>query len=298
MDDREVRERVAGLEALLAEVETLPDPRARDTAAAVVQTLLEVYGEGLVRLLAVATAGEGRERVLAACAGDELLTHLLLLHGLHPESLEARVGRALDEVRPYLASHGGGVELVALEDGVARLRLRGSCHGCPSSTATLELAIEEAIRRRAPDLERIEAEGVAEPPPPPAAFIPLAGLRRREHPLMAAEERDHWSVAGTLAPLAGGGLLEQEVAGAPVLFLKVAGDFFAYRPDCPGCGAALAGGALAGAELTCPGCGRRYDVRRAGRCLDGPERHLEPLPLLVSAQGLVKVALPSASAVG
>jgi Fe-S cluster biogenesis protein NfuA len=70
---------------------------------------------------------------------------------------------ALEEVRPYLRQHGGGVELLGIEDGVVRLRLEGSCNGCPSSAVTLKLAVEEAIQRAAPDVERIEAEGAAEP---------------------------------------------------------------------------------------------------------------------------------------
>ena len=66
---------------------------------------------------------------------------------------------ALDEVRPYLASHGGDVELLGVEDGVVRLRLEGSCNGCPSSAMTLKLAIEEAIARAAPDVERDRGRG-------------------------------------------------------------------------------------------------------------------------------------------
>jgi Fe-S cluster biogenesis protein NfuA len=85
------------------------------------------------------------------------------LHGLHPVPVRERVIGALDEVRPYLASHGGGVELLGVADGVVRLRLEGSCHGCPSSAATLRGAVEEAIARAAPDVERVETEGVAEP---------------------------------------------------------------------------------------------------------------------------------------
>ena len=65
---------------------------------------------------------------------DELVSHLLLLHGLHPVSLGDRVLDALDEVRPYLESHGGDVELVGMEGPVVRLRMQGSCSGCPSST--------------------------------------------------------------------------------------------------------------------------------------------------------------------
>ena len=90
---------------------------------------------------------------------DELVAHLLLLHGLHPVPVRERVRGALDEVRPYLVAHGGGVELLGVDDGVVRLRLEGACNGCPSSALTLKLAVEEAIARAAPDVERIEAEG-------------------------------------------------------------------------------------------------------------------------------------------
>ena len=67
---------------------------------------------------------------------------------------------ALDNVRPYMESHGGNVELVSLEDGVARIRLEGSCDGCPASSSTLELAIKTALEETAPDLLGIEVEGI------------------------------------------------------------------------------------------------------------------------------------------
>jgi Fe-S cluster biogenesis protein NfuA len=70
--------------------------------------------------------------------------------------------------------------LIEVVDGVARLRMQGSCHGCPSSTVTLKQAIEETILKAAPDVLHIEAEGVAEPPPP-HAFVPMATLQRRRH---------------------------------------------------------------------------------------------------------------------
>jgi len=89
--------------------------------------------------------------------------------------------------------------------------------------------------------------------------------------------------------------------GEPVLFLRLAGGAqpYAYRPRCPGCEGSLEGGTLAaagllGAELECPGCGHRYDVVRAGRCVDAPELHLEPVPLLVDDAGLVRVAVAPA----
>jgi Fe-S cluster biogenesis protein NfuA len=159
MNDLEARDRVGQVEALLEAVEALPDPAARETAMDLVQALLDVYGEGLARIVA---AGNG---LVDELAHDELVSHLLLLHGLHPVPLEVRVREGLDEVRPYLEMHGGDVELLGIEDGVARLRLKGSCSGCPSSALTLKHAVEEAITKAAPDV----ADIVAEDDPAPAA---------------------------------------------------------------------------------------------------------------------------------
>ena len=150
------------VEALLEDVERLDDAAARDTALALVQGLLDLYGEGLARIVDH-VGGSDDARLAGALAGDEVVAHLLLLHGLHPVPLEQRVRGALDEVRPFLGSHGGDVELVAVEDGIVRLRLQGSCSGCPSSTVTLKLAIEKAIHEAAPDVRDIVAEDAEAP---------------------------------------------------------------------------------------------------------------------------------------
>jgi Fe-S cluster biogenesis protein NfuA len=147
MDDRQARELVARIDALLDDVHDVE----------LVQALVDLYGEGLARIVAHDPA------CVSGLADDELVSHLLLLHGLHPLPLEERVRGALADVRPYLEQHGGDVELLGVEAGVARLRLEGSCNGCPSSTATLKHAIEDAIQRVAPDIEEIRAEGAVEP---------------------------------------------------------------------------------------------------------------------------------------
>src|ERR671910_2128873 len=125
---------------------------------------------------------------------------------------------------------------------------------------TLKLAIEEAIQKTAPDLEGIEAEGVAEEPKPAPTIVAGPTLRRKGKK-RPEENGAAWTVVGGLPQLIDGGLLVKEVSGEPVLFLKVARDFFAYRHLCPGCGGSLEGGSLEGSELGCPGCGLRYDVR-------------------------------------
>lgn len=159
----------ADLDARLAELERLPDRVARTAATEAVAALLELYGEGLRRLLAL------DERLAERAAADEVVGQLLLIHGLHPVPLEERVEAALAEVRPYLRSHGGDVALVRVADGVVHLRLDGTCNGCPSSSATLQSAVEDAIQRAAPDVEAIEAEGLA-----PA---PAGGLLQIECPI-------------------------------------------------------------------------------------------------------------------
>jgi Fe-S cluster biogenesis protein NfuA/nitrite reductase/ring-hydroxylating ferredoxin subunit len=281
LDDRETGERIARLEALLEELEGLEEP-ARSLATETVQSLVDLYGEAFARLIEGGHIGP-------EVADDELISHLLLVHDLHPVDLEARVRTALEEVRPYLGSHGGGVELLGVEDGVARLRLEGSCDGCPSSTATVRLAIEDAIRKAAPDIEAVEAEGVAEPKP---QLLQVGSLRRPEPESRAAA----WSTVGSLPQLAGGGTLAKEVAGEPLLFARLDGAYYAYRDRCTACSHVLVEARLEGDVLICAGCGNRYDVRRAGRCLDSPGAHLEPVPLLTTDSGLVKVALPAAVA--
>jgi Fe-S cluster biogenesis protein NfuA/nitrite reductase/ring-hydroxylating ferredoxin subunit len=223
-------------------------------------------------------------RILEAFANDALIAHLLLLHDLHPVDVETRVRRALEEVRPYLQSHGGNVELLAVEEGVARLRLQGSCSGCPSSTMTLKLAIEEAIQKAAPDLDRIEAEGVTAPPRAPVAFVPASDLLRGPAAVPG------WTVVDRMPQLADGETAIVQVAEVPLLFCRLEGTFYAYRSACPGCARSLDEAQLTGAELTCPGCSRGFDVRRAGRCLDEPDQQLEPVPLL-TRDGIVRVAL-------
>jgi nitrite reductase/ring-hydroxylating ferredoxin subunit len=155
---------------------------------------------------------------------------------------------------------------------------------------TLKLAIEDAIHKAAPDVERIEAVGVDEPAPAPAAGLLQLELSDavRER---AGAGAGAWAPAGAVGELAADGPRLAQVAGEPVLFVSLGASVYAYRPECPGCGRSLGDALLHDEELRCAGCGARYDARRAGRSRDAQDVHLEPVPLLVDAAGVVKVAL-------
>ena len=149
------------IQELIERITEVPDPSSREMLEECLESLLRFYGKGLARILElVEEAGpEGRE-VYDRLINDGAVRGLLLIHGLHPVPLETRLREALDKIRPYMESHGGNVELLSLEDDVARLRLQGHCKTCPSSAVTMELAIRGAIEEACPDLMGFEVEGV------------------------------------------------------------------------------------------------------------------------------------------
>jgi Fe-S cluster biogenesis protein NfuA len=163
-EGRDLRAVGARIEQLLEELRAVADPAVQGRAEEAVRLVVELYGAGLHAIVASLRREPAGAALLERLAADDLVASLLVLHGLHPLDLEARVRRALERVRPWLGAHAGGVELLGVDpDGVVRLRLEGNCHGCPSSTATVRLAIERAIEEAAPDASRVEVEGVAEP---------------------------------------------------------------------------------------------------------------------------------------
>lgn len=218
-----------------------------------------------------------------------MVAGLLLLHGVHPVSLESRVRQALDKVRPYLASHGGNVELLDVRDGEVSLRLQGSCDGCPSSAMTLKYAIEQAISETAPDVVDIHVDGVT-PPKAPAGLIPLTRIQPTEK---VAPEAD-WQELRGLEGLEPSAVRALEVGGTRLVCCRLGESWYAYRDGCPACSASLEGARLDAVILACPGCRLRFDVRHAGRSVDDPAQHLEPVPLLIEA-GIVRVAIPAAA---
>ena len=162
-----VRNTGARVEELLDSLRSGGMSPAADAAEELVSLLVGLYGDGLARIVSVlADGGEAGAELLAKLADDPQVEGLLLLHDLHPLDVDARIQRALDRVRPYLGSHAGGVQYLGAADGVARLRLEGSCHGCPSSTVTVQLAIQTAVEDAAPEVSEVVVEGMTAAPEP------------------------------------------------------------------------------------------------------------------------------------
>ncbi len=292
MSPREAQQLSERVEQLLGEIEESAPPPVQARVEELVRSLVGLYGTGLERV--VETAGPDTVRALVA---DELVASLLVLHDLHPDDVLTRVQRALDRVRPYLGSHAGGVELLGVdEEGLVRLRLEGSCDGCPSSAVTVASAIEAAVLGAGPDVVAVDVEGLVDDEPEPALLqIPPFRPRGEDASGAAApaevpgeaRERDWVDVDASVAP---GTCAAVDTVGGPILVANLAGDPLAYAERCPDCGAALAAGALDGETLACPGCRHRWDLRHAGRGLDS-EAVLAPAPLLPEGAGW-KVSLP------
>jgi Fe-S cluster biogenesis protein NfuA/nitrite reductase/ring-hydroxylating ferredoxin subunit len=265
----EAEQLVARVQELTGRLEDLDDPDCRALAEELTAAVVQMYGAGLERIVELADA-DTRDQM----ANDELVAGLLMIHDLFPVPIEECVIQALDTVRPYMESHGGNVELLGIEDGIARLRLEGSCKSCRASSSTLELAVRQALEEAAPDLLGMDVEGIEEP--------------------------DESAVTGTALPMAPAwhmldidpseALVSTDVQGVSLVVANVGGTLLAYRNRCADCGGMLDGGALEAGVLGCPGCGRNFFLPQAGRSMDDDHLQLQPVPLLREEEA-IKVAL-------
>jgi Fe-S cluster biogenesis protein NfuA/nitrite reductase/ring-hydroxylating ferredoxin subunit len=283
-EDR-AEELVERVQQLQAELDSAAESATRVLAEELVSSVVRMYGAGLERILAALfDAGEVGERVAASLSDDQLVATLLLIHDLHPVPLADRVQAALDSVRPYMESHGGNVELLSLDDGVARIHLRGSCSDCSASSVTLELAIKQALEDAAPDLAGLEVEGVA-PQTMGGTGLPMvtgttpSGM---ELPMVISPPAapPSWFELESLAPPAEGAVVAVAVTGQELVIANVEGTLLAYHDACAGCGAPLGTGTLVSGALSCPRCERSFFLPRAGRSMDDDHLQLEPVPLL------------------
>lgn len=216
---------------------------------------------------------EGKELLLKAVE-DPSIYAMFLLHGIIKQDLFTRVASALEEVRPYMRSHGGGVELVEVEGKTAYVRLQGACSGCSLSAVTLKNGVEEAIKARVPEIEHVVMveEEVA------SGYLPFHAMDDTGN-----LEQNGWVRGPSVSELEEVRPVRFSHEDHDILLVRMDGKVMAFRNQCPHMGMPLDGGMTDGAIITCPWHGFRFDLS-TGECMTAPHVQLEPFPVRVEDQ--------------
>ena len=161
MPEKEFDQRLKRVAGLVSDLETVADPNARATAKELVQLVMDLHGAALERILEKMFAnGEVGRQLIDQLGADPLVSSLLVLYGLHPEELDARVVAALRKLSPDLRSHGVNAELISIDDGNVRIRASVNATSCGSTAATARALLENSIYEAAPDLKSVLIEGL------------------------------------------------------------------------------------------------------------------------------------------
>lgn len=250
---------------VVAELEQLVDALEREG---------DEHGLRLLQLID-AVHRPGLAALAVGAVDDPYAQALLAMYGLVPLDDWAQAAAALDEVRPYIESHGGSLELLEVDGGTVHVRLGGSCHGCSGSTMTLKRGLEATLRERFDGFRELVAHDVEAPEP----LLQVRPLRR---PVFVD--------AAALGDLRPGVLRVAVVDGTAILLANVEGDVYAFRNGCPVDGLPLDDGHLSGTVLVCPWHNCAFDAR-TGRPVDRTGTPgLSVVPIAIE-DGTVRVAV-------
>ncbi len=170
--DKGFQQRIQRIEGLTRKIEEVADPDLRASTRELLESVMELHGAGIEKMVEMVAKGKD-PGILDALAKDDLVSSLLLLYGLHPDDFETRVNRAVEQLKSSARAHGNEIELLAMSEGVVRLRLKAG-HGCGSGAATLKTETEKAIYEAAPDLVELSIEMAEEEAK--SQFVPLEML--------------------------------------------------------------------------------------------------------------------------
>jgi hypothetical protein len=153
---------------LVHKAESLPDLAVRSLALELVRAVMEFHGLALGRIVGIVSS-EGTAEAMERLLNDDLISSALVLHGVHPGGVAARVERAMDKLARYFDSRGGRIELLDLDSERLHVRYSGK-HG----SAELREMIEDAICEAAPEITSVFVEGIEEKRD--TGFVPLTVL--------------------------------------------------------------------------------------------------------------------------
>ena len=185
----------------VAALDTL-EPSARVVAAELKSAIEAVHRAGLVTIVRAMRADEAARPVLFDLVDDPVVHLLLSLHNIVRPDPTTQARKALDAVRPQLQGHGGDVELVRLDDGIAFVRLKGSCNGCSMSSVTLRNLVEQALVENVPSISGVEVV----PNEPEPKLISADSLFANRQPV-----EDGWAHAGQVDDVPTGDLKAVEL---------------------------------------------------------------------------------------
>ncbi len=163
-EDRDFQKRVQRIGELVGELDMVTDPAARAACKGLVQSLMELHGQALERILEVVfQSSNSGEQLIDELGQDSLVSSLMILYGLHPEELQVRVERKLQQIGSKLYKMGAEARLVSVNGGVICLHAHIEGHACGSTAKTVRATLEEAMYEAAPDLDSLVIEGLEEP---------------------------------------------------------------------------------------------------------------------------------------
>lgn len=254
----------------LAALKELPED-ARDKAMELKKAIEAFHEHALRKLVRTFRETEEGKKILFQAAEDPSIYAMFLMHGIIKQDLFTRVAAVLEEVRPYMHSHGGDVELVKVEGGTVHVRLQGACSGCSLSAVTLKNGVEEAIKSRIPEIEQVVMveDEVDSGYMPPDAFKDVGDL-----------EQSGWLKGPSVSELEEGRPVRFVQEEHDILLVRIDGKVMAFRNQCPHMSMPLHEGLVEGAIITCPWHGFRFDLS-TGECLTVPHVQLEPFPVRV-----------------
>lgn len=176
-EELELDDAFAHMGRLIDELQGAENEQVRDKVFELLDWIDGFHREAVARIVGLLP-----HEALQALHEDPVVARLFETYSEEEEEEEVEdvatsLEEALDEIRPYLHSHGGEMEVLGVSAGVVRLRLMGSCHGCPSSTITLTQGVEGILKERWPGFRRIEVEGLEEPAAP-KSVLQIQTLRK------------------------------------------------------------------------------------------------------------------------
>ena len=253
---------VERLEAIFATWEETP----RGAVEAYARAIEALHGEALRRLVRALKVDEAALAAMKRALSDEIIYAVLRRHEIIKASLAERVERALQGIRPMLASHGGDVELVTVAPPKIEVRFVGACDGCPASQLTFHAGVKKAVEDACPEItEVLQVKGSGAAGQSSVNFVSPFALNAT----------GNWLDAGALVEIPQGGVLAKTIGGEKVLLSRRGSIVNCFQNACAHLGFPITDGEVEDGIITCPHHGFRYDLA-SGECLTAPEVQLQP----------------------